>query len=78
MTPRANRDPYDSGRADDNDEDPDDGDNDKDEELGGVLPLAWRMEQMRMEERMMKSMREAMREVVREEMGQGLKEIKGE
>eukprot|EP00973_Karenia_brevis_P036874 5080221-Karenia_brevis.AAC.1 len=43
-----------------------------------VLPLNWRMEQMRMEERMMRNMKEMMKEVVREEMNQGLGEVRGQ
>eukprot|EP00973_Karenia_brevis_P069781 9701047-Karenia_brevis.AAC.1 len=73
MTPQAHA----GARVDDNDGEAEADDDDSESQLGkGILPLAWRMEQMRMEERMMNNMRKMMVEVVREEMVQGLKEVK--
>eukprot|EP00973_Karenia_brevis_P075117 10435596-Karenia_brevis.AAC.1 len=51
-------------------------DADDDEDAG--LPLAWRMAQMDMEERMVTKMRDMMRDVVREELGRDMKEMKQE
>eukprot|EP00973_Karenia_brevis_P080048 11105766-Karenia_brevis.AAC.1 len=66
MTPGVHEDGYEEPRVDDNDE----------EGMEDVVPLAWRLEQQAMEERMMKSFKNMMREVVREELGNGLGEVK--
>eukprot|EP00973_Karenia_brevis_P085020 11799462-Karenia_brevis.AAC.1 len=59
MTPQAPT----GSRVDDNDAEVDaEEDGSGNEVAKGVVPLAWRMEQMNMEERMMKNMREMMKE----------------